>query len=479
MSDPESPDKGGKQVGFKDIGLDRDLDAFDSVEAGSAVRPLVLPEVIDGRYRVRGRLGAGAMGVVLRAEDLFLERPVAIKIVEPSLDPAVAQRFMKEARALAQLRHENIVQVYTFGPLDDHSHSAYLAMELVSGESLEHLIDEHTRQRTTVALPRAMGILRAIARGLDAVHARELVHRDVKPGNIIIEVGTDRPVLIDFGLARRKSRSSPKISIVGGTPSYMAPEQVKDPDGSHVTARTDLYAFACTAFELLTNRGVFEGEDIYSVLLAHVSSKPRPISTLRPELAPIDHVLLRGLAKNPADRYQSAGEMMAALEAGLDVDAASARASIVESVDDPDRRVRAAAETHAQPAANPRVGVLASDAGLRRSLTRNVTGTMRTHGREIVCDAIESAEQASALIMGERYALLVLDEESCDGCLADLVRLMRSEQPWAEIVIVSRDFPATAASLGDDARVRHLVPKPVNVHVLAAVIGRLELLKQA
>ncbi|MBN9166589.1 MAG: serine/threonine protein kinase, partial [Myxococcales bacterium] len=219
MSEPKSPEGGAD---------------FQTTETSSAIRPLAPPDVIDGRYRVLGRLGAGAMGVVLRAEDVFLERPVAIKIVAPSKDPAVGQRFVKEAQALAQVRHENVVQVYAFGPFQ---HSAYLAMELVMGESLESIIDAHTRQGTTVALPRAVALLRAVAHGLDAVHARQLVHRDVKPANIIVEKGTDRPVLIDFGLARRRSKSDPRISITGGTPSYMAPEQAQDPDGTRVTPR--------------------------------------------------------------------------------------------------------------------------------------------------------------------------------------------------------------------------------------------------
>ncbi|MBX3207839.1 MAG: protein kinase [Labilithrix sp.] len=423
--------------------------AFGPTEAPSEVRPLVLPDVVDGRYRVLGRLGAGAMGVVLRAEDLFLERPVALKIVEPSLDPAVGQRFVKEAQALAQVRHENVVQVYAFGPFQQ---AAYLAMELVLGESLEQVIDSHAQRGATVDLARALPILRAIGQGLDAVHARRLVHRDVKPANIIIEKGTDRPVLIDFGLARRRTKSSPRLSITGGTPSYMAPEQAKDPDGTRVTARADLYALGCTAFELLTGRPVFEGDDVYTVLVAHISQEPRRISTLRPELAAIDDVLVRALSKEPEGRHASAGELVAALEAGL------ARGS-------------------ARTASGPTAAILATDGGLRRSLVRNTTSALRAHGRDVRCDTAESATEAATLVGSGRYDVLVIDEESAAGRLAELVQLVRARRAEADVVIVSRDFPATARALGD-ARVRHLVPKPVNAHVLAAVIGRLDLLKR-
>lgn len=431
MSDPKAPET---QPGFA------------PTETPSEIRALALPDVIDGRYRVLGRLGAGAMGVVLRAEDLFLERPVAIKIVEPSLDPAVGQRFVKEAQALAQVRHENVVQVYAFGPFQQ---SAYLAMELVMGESLENVIEAHAQIGTTMELARALPILRAIGHGLDAVHARRLVHRDVKPANVIIEKGTDRPVLIDFGLARRRSKSSPKLSITGGTPSYMAPEQARDPDGTRVTARADLYALGCTAFELLTGRPVFEGSDVYTVLLGHLNQEPRKVSTLRPDLAPVDDVIHRALSKEPDARHGSASELVAALEGAL-------------------ARVGAPVPTAA---------VLATDGGLRRSLTRNTTAALRAHGRELRCDPAESATEAASLLSTGRYDLFVIDEESAAGRLAELVQLVRGRNAEAEVVIVSRDFPATARALGD-VRIRHLVPKPVNTHVLTAVIGRLELLKR-
>ena len=281
----------------------------------SAIRGITLPDVIDGRYRVLGRIGSGAMGIVLRAEDLFLQRPVAIKIVDPGVDPNVSERFVKEAQSLARVRHENVVQVYAFGRFQQAS---YLAMELVVGHSLESIIDAHAAAQNTVALPRAMAILRAMALGLDAVHHRELVHRDVKPANVIIEKNTDRPVLIDFGLARRRSVSNPRMSLTGGTPSYMAPEQASDPQGLRIGPRTDLYALACTAFELLTGRPEFEGTDIFQVLLQHMNDAPRAISTVRPDLAAFDDILIRALAKEPNDRFASATELVSgARGAGL------------------------------------------------------------------------------------------------------------------------------------------------------------------
>lgn len=442
MNDPHSPPRGET--------FDTDtFDTFDTTETASAIRPLTLPDLIDGRYRILGRVGSGAMGVVLRGEDLFLRRPVAIKIVDPSVEPAIASRFVKEAQALALVRHENVVQVYAFGPFQ---RSSYLAMELVIGESLERIIDRYAEANSVVPLPRAVAILRAIGRGLEAVHARRLVHRDVKPANVIVEKGTDRPVLIDFGLARRRSPSNPKISITGGTPSYMAPEQAKDPNGTAVTARTDLYAFACTAFELFSGRPVFEGDDIYTILVAHMTEPPRRISTLRPELAPIDDVLSRALSKNPLDRFASVSEMLSALDVGLS-------------------RVRTSTNE------GPRALVLASDAGLRRSLVRSTTNTLRTHGYSVRCETAESVTDATTLLQQHSFDVIVVDEESSEGRLLELITLARAQNFSTSIVVVSRDLPATSRSLGN-TNVRHLVPKPVNVHVFGAVMGRIELVRQ-
>jgi serine/threonine protein kinase len=414
-----------------------------SEETNSAVRALTLPDVVDGRYRILGRLGAGTMGIVLRAEDLFLQRPVAIKIVEPGIDRQVTERFVKEAQALAQVRHENVVQVYAFGRFQNAS---YLAMELVMGHSLESIIDAHTTANNVIALPRAMAILRSMAQGLDAVHARSLVHRDVKPANVIIEKNTDRPVLIDFGLARRRSASNPRMSITGGTPSYMAPEQAQDPHGTRVSGRTDLYALACTAFEVFTGHPVFEGTDIFTVLMAHLNEVPRKISSVRPELAPFDEVIARGLAKDPQNRYGTGAELMTALEARLAL------------IGEP-------------KAPGPKVMIACSEAGFRRSLVRNTLQTMKAKGLDVIIEEVESGAEAVTLAGSASYSLMVVDEDTLGGRTPEIVKLARSRRDDAEVVIVSRDFPATAASLGD-TRVRHLVPKPLNVHVLAAVLGR-------
>lgn len=269
--------------------------------------------LVDGRYRVLDLLGHGGLGVVYRAEDVWLDRPVALKLLQPASarDVETIEAFKKEARVLAHVRHDNVVQVYAFGP--DRT-SFYLAMEYIEGKNLDRIIEEHAATGAHVAIERALEIVRHIGRGLAAVHARSIVHRDVKPSNIVIEDATQRPVLVDFGLARRRSGSSPKLSSVGGTPSYMAPEQGR---GEAVDGRADLFGLGCVLYRALTGRPAFaESRDVVAVLRAVAESEPEPPSRLRPALPPaLCALVVRLLAKDRADRPASADEVIAELAA--------------------------------------------------------------------------------------------------------------------------------------------------------------------
>jgi serine/threonine-protein kinase len=293
---------------------------------------------IDGRYRVERELGRGAMGQVLLAIDEELDRKVAIKIIATELmaEGDFAARFRREATALAALRHDNVVQVYALG---QHEGSAFFAMEYVEGRTLDALVTEHTEHLTYVPLRRALSILRQIASGLTAVHLAGLVHRDVKPANIVIEEATGRPVLVDFGLVRKIEVGAPRIPQVRtkglGTPAYAAPEQVGGSDGvvfaSRITPRADIYAFGCTAFEVLTGEPPFVSDDPYEVIAAH-PEKPAPKpSSRRPELAMLDPIFVRALAKDPNRRYESAEAFADALLAMAAGETASARAAAAEA----------------------------------------------------------------------------------------------------------------------------------------------------
>lgn len=406
---------------------------------------------IDGRFRIVERKGSGSMGVVFRAEDIWLGRPVAIKMVDAAFanDEAAAKYFQQEARALAQIRHENVVHVYTFGK---HAGVFYFAMEYIDGPTLDTIIDEHVARGETVELDRALNILRAVLRGLGAVHERRLVHRDVKPANVVIEKDTNRPVIVDFGLARRAKSSSPRATTTAGTPWYMAPEQARDTDGTRTTAAADIYAFACTAFELLNGRPVFDGKDIFEILRAHMNDPPPALSSYRPELAALDPVFARALAKSPEDRHASCAELLADLDAALGTGGTrSSRPSFVR------RRPRADAF---------RVFLLEADDALARQITRAAD-------RALDVPAIERFTGAAELVQAfQRHPaeIVVIDEDSSTSPPAAVIHAMRQLPGGArpEIVVLSRSWEGGASGLSP-LNVREL-PKPINMQVLGSVL---------
>lgn len=287
-----------------------------STPVGVALR-LSPGAMVDARYAIQRELGRGAMGVVYLARDTNLERNVALKLIYDATDvDDAAERFRREASALASVRSENVVQVYAFG---DHGGAHFLAMEHVEGSPLDESVAAYARAGEAIPVARVVTILVQVARGLAAVHAAGVVHRDVKPSNIVIEERTGRPVLIDFGLALRKEDERHGGDVAAGTPHYMAPEQiVASSDDAHaqlVTPRTDVYALGSVAFELLTGRTPFEAKGFAELLLKQAEVVPDPPSYLRPSLGDFDGPILRALAKRPADRFVSCADFADALEA--------------------------------------------------------------------------------------------------------------------------------------------------------------------
>jgi diguanylate cyclase (GGDEF)-like protein len=266
---------------------------------------------LGGMYQIVHEISRGAMGVVYRAEDLGLSRPVALKRLRPDLatDSALVERFRNEAAVLAALRHENLVQVYAFGADDD---DVYFVMELVEGVSLEDVIEEHNHKQTWSANRRVVNIMEQIAGALDTMHDAGVLHRDVKPGNVVLDRARDRAVLVDVGLARQiGSESDP-----AGTPGYIAPESFQ---GQQEGPATDVYGLAATAYALLLQQSPFGEHDDYQIVLRRqLSIRPPAASTLRPELPQgVDIVLWRGLAVDPKDRYRSAGQFAQAFTDAL------------------------------------------------------------------------------------------------------------------------------------------------------------------
>ena len=262
-----------------------------------------------GQYEVQAYVGQGAMGVVYRAYHPQLARTGAVKVLQSlSPDDDSTARFRREAQAIAQMRHPNILNVFDFG---EYEGTPYMIVEFVDGGSL---LDRLKRGPITQA--EALEFLRGIATGLDHAHSLGIVHRDIKPANVLIGKN-QTPILADFGLAKLMQSSSVKsvTGVTTGTPAYMAPEQVT---GSQVGPAADNYSLATMAYELLTGVIPFEGEGVLELLYAHVHRVPPKPSSRKPELSPrVDEVIMRGLAKDPETRWQSAEEFVAALSAAL------------------------------------------------------------------------------------------------------------------------------------------------------------------
>lgn len=262
-----------------------------------------------GQYEVQEYIGQGAMGVVYRAYHPGLERTGAVKVMQAiTPDADTVARFRHEAKAVAQMRHPNIVNVYDFGEFEG---APYMVVEFVPGGNLASRMSEGKFDT-----PTALRYLRGIAAGLDYAHRHNIVHRDVKPANVLL-TADDTPVLADFGLAKLMQGSSVKsmTGVTTGTPAYMAPEQVT---GSGVGPPADRYSLATIAYEMLTGVIPFDGEALMELLYAQVHRDPVPPSTREPSLnSAVDAVVMRGLAKDPAARWESSTAFVDALESAL------------------------------------------------------------------------------------------------------------------------------------------------------------------
>jgi serine/threonine protein kinase len=266
-------------------------------------------------YRLEEQIGHGGMAVVFRAQDERLQRQVALKILSPALaaDQAFRDRFIRESRSAAAVDDPHIIPVYEAGDADG---VLFIAMRYVPGGDAGTLV--HQQGPLTVA--RVATIISAVASALDAAHAAGLVHRDVKPANMLVDTRPGRPdhvYLSDFGLTKGalSSASQTGTGHFMGTPTYCAPEQIQ---GRRVDARTDEYGLACAVYALLSGQPPFPRDEFTALLYAHLSTPPPPLTSRRPSVSPaVDDVLLRALAKAPEDRYASCGEFADALRMAL------------------------------------------------------------------------------------------------------------------------------------------------------------------
>ncbi len=273
-----------------------------------------------GRYHITELLGRGGMAAVYRARDTVLQRDIALKILYPHYgdEQALVERFKREAITAAALEHPNIVPVYDVG---EHEGVVYIAMKLLNGRTMYDLLVE----RGTVSESELVPILEQVASALDYAHSKGIIHRDIKPGNILLEGpalstqnlrdGSIRVMLSDFGIA--KMLNAPGLTTTGalmGTPDYMAPEQISN---HPIDGRVDIYALGMVTYRALTGRQAFEG-NAQDVLLAHLYSDPPRPSALNPQISPaIDAVVLKAIARDAAQRYPTAGAFVQALRQAI------------------------------------------------------------------------------------------------------------------------------------------------------------------
>jgi len=294
------------------------VDGKELVNTDQADPSYPLGTVLDDRYRLVQFIGAGGMGEVYRAEHIYIQKTVALKLLRPEITGSAeaVQRFYQEARASSSIGHRNIVTIEDFGKLDDGS--IYLAMEYLSGSTLAGLI-----RKETLPLPRALKIVLQIAHGLSAAHARGIIHRDMKPENVFViqdEAGGDMVKILDFGIAKINQTDSggqnlTKTGTIFGTPHYMSPEQAL---GERLDPRTDLYSLGIVLFELVTGRVPFKAESFLGILTQHVTAEVPHPTRLNPDIPmAMERIILKALSKDREQRQRDMEELIDELQAFL------------------------------------------------------------------------------------------------------------------------------------------------------------------
>ena len=409
-----------------------------------------------GPYRLISRLGAGGMGEVWRAEDTRLLRPAAIKILPEQLarDPEWKTRFLREARTIAQLNHPNIATIYA---IEQDGETFYIAMELVEGEALSAII-----ARGPIAAPEVTRIARGAADALSEAHAKGIVHRDIKPDNIIVAPRTVK--VLDFGIAKQIGRSDEATrtqnGMIIGTPHYMSPEQAL---GRPVDARTDLFSLGVVLYEALSGTKPFNAEVVTEALMKIVMNEPEDIASVAPETPPaLAEVVRRCLKKQPGDRLQTADELRAALDGVV----------LVRKEDTPTLAVKTPAPTRPLPErilppSKPRGRALVADDD---PATRYLLGTILTKHQFVFDEAANGADAVKYLKANE-YAIVFVDllMPRVDGWgVIDYIRNKHRDHPPRLFVVTG--VQNQKLSTADQDVVAGLLYKPLDLAQVESVV---------
>jgi eukaryotic-like serine/threonine-protein kinase len=331
---------------------------------------VVVGELIAERYELQELVGTGGMSSVYRAHDRLLERDVAIKVLHEQFtaDGEYVERFRREARAVAQLSHPNIVTVIDRGEQDDRQ---FIVFEYVDGENLKALVARDGPLPEREAIELAL----QVARALGFAHEQGLVHRDVKPQNVLLNDGHEAKVT-DFGIARSLDVQGglTQTGTVMGTSDYIAPEQAR---GSRVDAQSDIYSLGTVLYELLTGEVPFAGDNFVAVAMQHINQPPPSVRERRPELSPcVDEVVQRAMAKEPRDRFRSMDQLCAALSECLaELDGVTGAQTMVVAPQRRRRRSRPARPPADRPSVWPLIMLLAGLAVLAGILAAVFTFT--------------------------------------------------------------------------------------------------------
>jgi len=298
----------------------------------AVIEPSLAGSSLGDRYRLLEVIGEGGMGRVFRAEQLATGQPVAVKLLHPEFAQVdqVVQRFEREAKVTTELSHPHIVKTIELGEWNGR---LFLAMELIAGQSLAELIerDDGSGRGRRITVKRTLAIMRTVLDALEYAHGVGVVHRDLKPENIMVVPGRgilarESIKLLDFGIAKlgdHSERPGQKLTqhgLVLGTPAYMSPEQAA---GQEADERSDLYSCGVIMYQMLAGQRPFDAESNLDVLVMHLNAKPRSLQEVAPDawIPPaVENVVLRALAKRPAERFQSAGELRRALERAVVAD---------------------------------------------------------------------------------------------------------------------------------------------------------------